>query len=756
MKIRYLFVPLLVLLKLIDVASYSKTNDNSKDVTSHLNQNLTEESFKINDYSVIKKEDGFAAIDSNGTIINQAYSNDKISSITYDNSSLNTSGNNLIKNKYAYDSNDNLISIENKNKKYIFLFDENSNFISGSFNGKTKYKNTFDINDNLVETSYPTGDTKKYIYQNNGIKDIYYNDIVAFNYQYEEDGVLENDYINNKINNYTYDENNHITSLENKTDNIDGKYEYDGTSLKSSSVNFRDVSFDIAYKENTLTFNNCLYQNESDENERKIGYVIGDQEYVFSYATNDDYDLYPDSFYYSNKLYNYEYSQHNNISTIYLNDEKYVEYEYDWLNQLISEYYPQTGRKISYFYDDCGNIMAKNDSKNGNYEYTYDDYDKMISIDGRKVLYDLNGNILSLNGSNYSWGIDKQLQSSKNRNYSIDYAYNSDGYRTSKIVNGKKTNYYLINSNVILEYTDSDFIYYLYDEKFNLIGFNYKGLQYFYIKNILGDVLGIVDESNNEIASYEYSAYGEIINITDSSSDHIAELNPYRYRGYRYDKETNLYYLNHRYYSPEIGRFLSEDDIAVISNNCDTFAHINLYSYGANNPIKYADPSGYTLTLASIGGIVASIGVFLLLCGMVYTVVNMIADIIERYDWQLGQSIRKLCDKIEEFVNAIRDAVADFIEKIRKSASPEVHHIVAKAAWRAEKARRICINNGIDYVSDEHNLVTLKQRFHRKLHTALYYDAVNDILDKAKKSRQDVYNALDVMKVFLLIFNKIS
>ena len=72
----------------------------------------------------------------------------------------------------------------------------------------------------------------------------------------------------------------------------------------------------------------------------------------------------------------------------------------------------------------------------------------------------------------------------------------------------------------------------------------------------------------------------------------IALLNPFRYRSYYYDEETKLYYLNSRYYDPQIGRFINADDISVLSEGKDFFNGLNLYAYCGNNPVNNTDESG--------------------------------------------------------------------------------------------------------------------------------------------------------------------
>ena len=70
----------------------------------------------------------------------------------------------------------------------------------------------------------------------------------------------------------------------------------------------------------------------------------------------------------------------------------------------------------------------------------------------------------------------------------------------------------------------------------------------------------------------------------------LANANPIRYRGYYFDEDTNLYYLNARYYSPEFRRLISPDDTNYLDP--ESVNGLNLYAYCNNDPVNYADPSG--------------------------------------------------------------------------------------------------------------------------------------------------------------------
>ena len=116
--------------------------------------------------------------------------------------------------------------------------------------------------------------------------------------------------------------------------------------------------------------------------------------------------------------------------------------------------------------------------------------------------------------------------------------------------------------------------------------------EYYYYRNGQGDIIGIIDSTGSIAAKYSYDAWGTPIAITDGAGNnvsgnaaHIANINPFRYRGYFYDVETGLYYLQSRYYDPQVGRFLNADGIIGANG-------YSLFNYCGNNPIMLSDPSG--------------------------------------------------------------------------------------------------------------------------------------------------------------------
>ena len=110
---------------------------------------------------------------------------------------------------------------------------------------------------------------------------------------------------------------------------------------------------------------------------------------------------------------------------------------------------------------------------------------------------------------------------------------------------------------------------------------------YYYITNLQGDVMYLVDASGNEAAAYDYDPYGKVI----TSTGDLAEINPLRYRGYYYDTETGFYYLQSRYYDPEICRFINADSYTSTGVG---YLGYNMFAYCNNNPISNSDSDGYT------------------------------------------------------------------------------------------------------------------------------------------------------------------
>ena len=189
-------------------------------------------------------------------------------------------------------------------------------------------------------------------------------------------------------------------------------------------------------------------------------------------------------------------------------------------------------------------------------------------------------------------------------------------WRTKKVANGVTTEYYYSGEQYTGMHTsDGKDVGAILDASGSLYGIYYDdstigtdvGQTYYFVYNGQGDVIGLYNPGGKLIATYAYDAWGRCIEakavtadddghaVTDP--DHIAFINPFRYRGYYYDAESGLYYLNSRYYDPETGRFLNAD--GLLGANGDILSY-NQFAYCSNNPIIYYDHEGYYSLLSTV------------------------------------------------------------------------------------------------------------------------------------------------------------
>ncbi len=310
------------------------------------------------------------------------------------------------------------------------------------------------------------------------------------------------------------------------------------------------------------------------------------------------------------KTLNYTYDLLGNIEIVSEGSAEKLRYHHDNLSQLEREDNKYLNKTIVYSYDRGGNLTeAKQyayqtgDTLSGTgttiKSYTYGDSnwkDKLTEYNSHAITYDAIGNPLSYhNNWTFTWQKGRQLAGASNGTDTISYGYNPDGYRTSKTVNGVTTKYTLEGSLVKFEKTGSTNTWYYYDASGAPVGMAAGASNlYLYRKNLQGDITGIYSGSTGALlVSYDYDAWGKptITNVAGTTeSTNLIARNPYLYRGYRYDHETGLYYLNSRYYDPETGRWINADGI-VAGVGSDVKGH-NLFEYCFNNPVNFDDQTG--------------------------------------------------------------------------------------------------------------------------------------------------------------------
>ncbi len=296
----------------------------------------------------------------------------------------------------------------------------------------------------------------------------------------------------------------------------------------------------------------------------------------------------------------------NGNKTLWEQNGSTTKYAYDGMNRLQSVAEP-SGLQTEYEFDGFGNIkkeytLSATGIKSRRFEYDANNrlllsYDESSST---RYDYDAIGNlthkVFELAGrETESWyGYDgyNRLVSFVSGNMAAEYAYNPEGLRESKTVNGSPTRFLYDGANIVGELTADN--YYLYYRGTELLASKaFSGQRTTYGLDSHGSVTALTNEKGETTKTYSYNAYGkEQTFITPAGNQSILYLwknetenghNPFRFCGEYYDEETGLIYLRNRYYDPGMGRFITEDPIRD---------GLNWYVYCGNNPIRYTDSLG--------------------------------------------------------------------------------------------------------------------------------------------------------------------
>ena len=216
----------------------------------------------------------------------------------------------------------------------------------------------------------------------------------------------------------------------------------------------------------------------------------------------------------------------------------------------------------------------------------------------------------------------RQLATASSSGTSASYTYDISGVRNGKTVNGTVYRYNTLSGHVMRQEWDGKSIDFIYDDANQPYAMRYRSSAYaapetyYYILNVQGDVVGLMDSNGVKVVSYSYDPWGKPLDTTistDGSSSEClawetaAEVNPLRYRGYYYDTETGFYYLQTRYFDPAIGRFINADTFAT--TDITGLLSSNMFAYCENNPVMGVDYNGEFLNViigAAVGGIISA------------------------------------------------------------------------------------------------------------------------------------------------------
>ena len=198
--------------------------------------------------------------------------------------------------------------------------------------------------------------------------------------------------------------------------------------------------------------------------------------------------------------------------------------------------------------------------------YTFNEYGWLIDPDTEgEIEAEMSANRVVSDSPVYDWVVDPENSTS------VTYVYTYNGGSLTQMT------------------VCEDTLIFAYDGAGKPMAVTWNGTTYLYLTNIQGDVIAILDTDGNIVVQYTYDAWGNILTTTGTLAETLGVINPLTYRGYVYDQETSLYYLQSRYYNPTFGRFINAD--ALVATGQGLLGN-NMFAYCNNTPVVNTDPTG--------------------------------------------------------------------------------------------------------------------------------------------------------------------
>ena len=467
-----------------------------------------------------------SSTDAKGNTTSYTYdSSDRVSSVSQGGISVS----------YGY-SNDQLSTITHNGFTYNFIYDAMGRSKKINIGERVLVENLYYAETGLLsKAEYGNGDSRSYEYDKQGrVTKLLINGTVRYEYTYNSEGSLTElkDVLSGVTYRYTYDLLGRPVRVETSTGfgirltydqynrTSDVQFSFGSTQLKTTwrygnSEGTREkngVIYGVKYngvEKLTYTYD-LLGRRDSSKINTTNPFVT---EYQYKNRNESYTSTLLEKISYSNdRPYIYAYDANGNITSISTENNGtqtlLVSYEYDALNQLVRENHAERNKTVVYTYDNGGNITsvkeyayttgAVSGTPIAEKTYTYGNTewkDLLTNYNGTAITYDTIGNPLNwTNGKTFTWTAGRQLSGVTDANNTIAYTYDDNGIRTSKTVNGTKTDYYLNGTAIIMQKTGDQCIWYTYDESGNLSGLRVGNSEYYYYRNGQGDIIGIIND----------------------------------------------------------------------------------------------------------------------------------------------------------------------------------------------------------------------------------------------------------------------
>ena len=733
------------------IATTNNTNSVSND------NELISKICETNNISYSNNSDSFT-IENNNQKSSYKYSDDKLTQFDfYDKANLKN-----IQNTYTYDGSNLIYALTNGQtfEKKKTTNDNNINFENYYINNELLECKKYDDNSQIKEFSnrqtISTSKNDNVIIIDNGYdtKSLLLDDNDNILQEYSDCYSIKNEYQGNLLVSKNYDSFSYIKNDEKET------YKYNNNA-SVDVIEYNDDNYCYTINKDTFLVKDKLDYYSIDIDKNNITYCFNEtsNDYNTKYVNQINFN--------GNTLFSYKYDNNGNIiNENYLNTD--TNYSYDSKGQLIS---CQSEKNIyTYSYDERGNLIKEtSNGKEINFQYKND---LLTYFENIPLTYDAYGNLLSFNNIEFTYKSGNKLSTYKNGNSTIKYDYDSNGLRLNKSNNNEETKYFYVENKLIYESNDSNYVRYFYDKNDNVLGFEYKNENYFYIKDCVDCIRKIIDSNGNTLVDYTYDPWGNILSIEDTSENQLSNINHILYKGYVYDFDSNLYYLISRYYSPILHRFITIDNLELISSGKTIDLNLNLYTYSDNNPIMKKDSLGYFAATIAVGTCVISISTLIkcligiiLICSTMIIVNKIISTmnasgLTAQAKTALNNSKDNLKKVIDELNSIAKGVFGTWLltrwrwwDNIYRNQT-EIHHIIAQGSIHHALPRIWLKYNYQGNINVKYNLVEIKKLLHKHLHTTLYYKNVRLALEPfCTGNKEGFFAVLASIKIGIISIN---
>ena len=266
-------------------------------------------------------------------------------------------------------------------------------------------------------------------------------------------------------------------------------------------------------------------------------------------------------------------------------------YTYDGLYRLTGVIYPD-GETVTYAYDPMGNRTAMTSTVSGVVTYTYDAGDRLLQAGPTTFTWDANGRMTGKGSATYSYDALDRLTQVVSGTTTVQFAYDGDGVRLGKTVDGVTTAYVqdvgALLPVVLVETTGGQTTRYLYGNALIALA-DAADVASYYHADGLGSTRALSNQAGQRTDGYYYDVFGAVRVQSGASAQ------PFTFTGEQGDGELGLVYLRARYYDPGVGRFVSRDALLGLGA-----LGANRYIYALDRPMVLVDPSGLAVVSAKL------------------------------------------------------------------------------------------------------------------------------------------------------------